>query len=69
MSGAGSYRAPHLKCQRANVGLTGVGNVVVWVEETLTVSVSGVGRVEYYGNPEVKKTVQGLGQVNSLGSP
>jgi hypothetical protein len=69
VSGAGAYRTPHLKSQRANVDLTGVGSVVIWAEGTLDAHVSGVGRVEYYGSPEVTKTIQGLGRVTQLGRP
>jgi hypothetical protein len=52
MSGAGNYNGFELRSQEANVDMSGVGNVRVYVTEDLTASASGVGAVRYRGNPK-----------------
>jgi hypothetical protein len=63
ISGAGSYDAERLRAQDATVQVSGVGNVVVNVEQTLDAEISGAGGVEYLGNPRVTQHVSGIGRV------
>jgi hypothetical protein len=69
LTGAGSYRAPQLESQKAEVKLTGVGSATIYVAQELDVTVQGVGTVEYYGSPSVKERVTGVGRVISLSNP
>ena len=69
LTGAGSYRAPQLESQKAQVKLTGVGSATIWVAQELDVTVQGVGTVEYYGSPSVREKVTGVGRVISLSNP
>lgn len=65
MRGAGSYDAPRLNTEIADVKMHGVGKAVVWATKSLNASVDGVGSIEYYGSPEVRRTISGLGKISS----
>ena len=69
VSGAGTYEAPHLESQRANIQLTGLGKATVWAVEELEATLIGLGSIEYFGDPIVTKSIQGLGSVTGLGTP
>jgi hypothetical protein len=69
LTGAGSYRAPQLESQKAQVRLTGVGSATVWAVQELNVTIQGVGTVEYYGSPAVQPSITGLGRLVSLSNP
>jgi hypothetical protein len=63
ISGAGSYEAAQLRTQEATVHVSGVGHVVVNVDQTLDAEISGAGAIEYLGNPQVTQHVSGIGHV------
>jgi len=67
LSGLGSYNAPDLESRAASVRISGAGNTVIWVLDTLDVTISGAGNVEYFGSPEVTRDVSGAGRVTSRG--
>jgi hypothetical protein len=67
MSGLGNYNAPDLESRTASVHVSGAGNAVVWVLDTLDVEISGAGNVEYFGSPEVTRDISGAGKVASRG--
>jgi hypothetical protein len=67
ISGAGGVNAPDLKIQTANVVISGLGSVTLWVTDLLTGEISGAGSVSYYGTPQANTTSSGLGQFKSLG--
>jgi hypothetical protein len=67
MSGFGNYNAPDLQSQTASVRISGAGNAVIWVLDSLDVEISGAGNVEYFGSPEVSKDISGAGKVTSRG--
>ena len=69
VSGAGTYEAPHLESQSADIQLTGLGKATVWAVEELDATLIGLGSIEYYGDPKVTKSIQGLGSVTGLGTP
>ncbi len=67
ISGAGGVNAPDLKIQTANITISGLGSVTLWVTDLLTGEISGAGSVSYYGSPQANTTSSGLGQFKSLG--
>jgi len=69
LSGAGTYRAPQLESQKAQVKLTGLGSATVWAVQELDVTIQGLGNVEYYGTPAVRQNITGVGRLTSLSNP
>jgi hypothetical protein len=69
LTGAGSYRAPRLESQKAQVRLTGVGSATLSVAQELEATIQGVGSIEYYGSPSVKERITGIGRLVSLSNP
>jgi hypothetical protein len=63
ISGAGSYDAERLRSREATVRVSGVGHVVVNVEQALDAEISGAGAIEYVGDPRVTEQVSGIGRV------
>jgi hypothetical protein len=63
ISGAGQYDGSRLASTHASVDVSGVGKVVVRVEQSLDASISGAGTIEYVGNPKVRENVSGVGRV------
>ena len=68
LSGAGNYDGEDLESETAEITITGLGKVVVWVTQNLKVTISGTGGVDYYGNPQVSQQISGLGRLNNKGS-
>jgi hypothetical protein len=68
LSGAGSYDSEDLSCKNADITITGLGKVTLWVSDNLDVTISGAGGVDYYGNPQVNQQISGLGNLKRLGS-
>jgi hypothetical protein len=68
LSGAGNYNGEDLQSKTAEITITGLGRVVVWVSDTLNVTISGTGGVDYYGNPQVSQQISGLGKLNHAGN-
>lgn len=66
ISGAGSYRAPDLVSERAEVKVSGAGRVVVNATRTLDASISGAGAIDYFGNPKVRERITGAGRIKRL---
>ena len=56
-----------MQAQRARVGVSGLGNVVLWVTEDLNAHISGIGSVDYFGNPAVQRSVSGMGNITARG--
>ena len=67
ISGAGQYSTPDLKSRQADVLVEGLGQVEIWVTDTLTVNIEGTGSVNYYGSPAVNQNIEGAGSIKSLG--
>lgn len=63
ISGAGSYDGAGLESETADVEISGLGDAVVRVRDSLDVTVSGAGTVNYIGDPEVSKQISGAGTV------
>jgi Protein of unknown function (DUF2807). len=69
ISGAGSYDGERLVASRADVAVSGVGDVVVHAEQTLRASISGAGSIQYVGDPQVTEHVSGIGRVIRRDAP
>jgi len=69
LTGAGTYRAPKLESQKAQVKLTGLGSATISVVQELDATIQGVGNIEYYGTPSVKEQITGIGRLVSLSNP
>lgn len=67
LSGAGNYDGEDMQSANADVTITGLGRVTLWVTESLDVTISGTGGVDYYGNPQVSQQISGLGRVRHQG--
>lgn len=63
INGMGSFDSPELASRVAHVAISGSGNVVVQVSETLDAEIDGAGSVHYIGNPSVTQRVAGAGIV------
>lgn len=68
LSGAGNYKGSRMESTRSIVKLSGVGNAVIWANESLDASLSGAGVIEYYGDAKVTQKVSGLGVIKYLGA-
>lgn len=63
ITGAGTYAAPRLASERAEVAIDGHGEVQLAASTTLAVRIGGVGRVRYRGNPAVTRSIRGVGSI------
>jgi hypothetical protein len=63
LNGLGSYIAPGLDSQSAQIRMSGTGAARVHVEQELDVTLRGVSLLEYSGEPTVNKRISGPGQV------
>lgn len=63
ISGGCHYQASDLECNRADVKISGTGQVSLCVTEALNVRISGSGQVEYSGSPKVAQQISGAGYV------
>ena len=67
VSGTLTYSAPNFECASATVNISGVGDITLWVSDTLDVAISGVGDVFYWGSPVTTIDISGVGNVENLG--
>ena len=67
ISGHSEFKGENLKSRVADVSVSGVGELKLWVTQELAVSISGVGTVDYWGSPTVKRSVAGVGTLNDRG--
>jgi len=63
ITGSGSYVAPGLASERAEVAIDGSGDVQLAASTALTVRIGGVGHVRYRGDPAVTRSIRGIGSV------
>ena len=63
ITGMGTYAAPKLVSERADVAIDGNGDVQLAASKTLAVRIGGVGHVRYHGNPAVRRSIQGIGSI------
>jgi hypothetical protein len=67
VSGRGEFRGENLLSRRAQVAVTGIGEVRVWAAQWLGVNVSGVGSVDYWGAPLVERHSSGVARITERG--
>jgi hypothetical protein len=63
ITGMGSYTAPRLASERAEVAIDGNGEVRLAASNTLAVRIGGVGHVRYHGDPAVTRSIRGIGTI------
>ena len=63
ITGTGTYFAPKLASERAEVAIDGQGEVQLAASSTLAVRIGGVGNVRYRGNPAVTRSIGGIGSI------
>jgi Putative auto-transporter adhesin, head GIN domain len=64
ITGIGTYAAPKLASERADVAIDGNGEVQLAASTTLAVRIGGVGHVRYHGDPAVTRSIRGIGSVD-----
>lgn len=64
VSGSGDVSAFDLEASRADITVSGSGDVDVWVIDYLEVSISGSGDVSYRGYPTIDASISGSGDLN-----
>jgi hypothetical protein len=60
-SGVGTINGEKYRVENATVTYSGVGNIKIWVTNTLNGNGSGVGKIEYKGNPRMNINYNGVG--------
>ena len=63
IAGMGSYSAPKLASESAEVSIQGNGQVQLAASTTLAVSIGGIGHVRYHGDPAVTRSISGIGSI------
>jgi hypothetical protein len=63
MTGTGTFDGRNLPGRSAEIDLSGTGEALVNVTETLTARASGTAAVRYLGDPQVDRQTSGLGKV------
>jgi hypothetical protein len=66
ISGTGRFDGRGLSGLSASVRVSGAGEAVVNVSETLDIRVEGTGVVRYSGSPEITRQVSGLGRIERI---
>jgi hypothetical protein len=64
VSGSGDFDGTDLRAGSAVVTVSGSGDAVVNVTDTLDATVSGSGDIEYLGDPAVTETISGSGSIS-----
>jgi hypothetical protein len=66
-SGTVEYAAGELQSKTTVVDVSGTGDVIVWVTDSLSVDISGTGSVRYYGSPQTDIQTSGSASVQRVG--
>jgi hypothetical protein len=64
ITGIGTYSAPKLASESADVAIDGNGEAQLAASNTLAVRIGGVGHVRYHGDPAVTRSIRGIGTVD-----
>lgn len=65
-SGSGDLKAQDFAVEKVKIGISGSGDCVVNVSESLDAGIAGSGSVRYKGRPKIKSSVSGSGSVSSM---
>lgn len=69
IAGKSSFQGARLMSERAQVSISGVGNVGVWAVRELGIAVAGIGTVDYWGTPViVKRSISGRAEITDHGA-
>ncbi len=63
ITGSGNVNLYDMPVETAELSITGVGNIKVYVSELLDISISGMGNVFYKGNPSIYTSITGIGEI------
>jgi hypothetical protein len=63
ISGSGSFRGGELASKGATVDISGSGNTLIQVSDSLDVRISGSGSVRYRGDPTISQHISGSGDL------
>jgi hypothetical protein len=63
ISGSGAFRAGELASKGAMVDISGSGQTLIQVSDSLDVRISGSGSVRYRGNPSISQHISGSGDL------
>lgn len=63
ITGMGTYSAPQLASEGAEVAIDGNGEAQLAASHTLAVRIGGVGHVRYHGDPAVTRSIRGIGSI------
>ncbi len=58
--------AKNLESLSASIEISGGGDAVISVSESLGASISGAGDISYYGNPKLTSKISGHGKITKL---
>jgi hypothetical protein len=63
LSGTGAINLEKMTLQKAQVKITGNGNVSLHVTDNLDVTIQGIGVVYYSGSPQIQSKISGKGKI------
>lgn len=63
ISGSGKISANHLRLEDCDATISGSGNMVVNVSESLHAHITGSGNIYYYGAPGIESRISGSGRI------
>jgi len=66
ISGSGKYFAGELISKICTISISGSGEALVNVAESLNVRISGRGDVSYIGQPSISKSISGSGTIKAI---
>lgn len=66
ISGSGTINGSTFIAQNSEMKVSGAGNIMATIEDSIDATVSGSGSIKYRGNPRVKKQVNGTGVVTRM---
>jgi len=64
MSGSATINAFDLVVTRADIEISGSGNMEIHVTDTLNIDIAGSGNITYDGDPQINRSVAGSGRIN-----
>ena len=66
ISGSGNYSAKDLESRECVIEISGSGDSVINVNDSLDITISGSGDVSYIGNPSINQAISGSGDVRNI---
>ncbi len=66
ISGSGRFEGSELKCQSANLKISGSGMITIHADKQLDASISGSGNIQYSGNAQTNVHTSGSGRLRKI---